>query len=60
MHDVKNTVYGTAFSPSSSIHLSSPENKSGLGRYIKVKKPVAKNSEDGDDKPGPPQQGIWP
>ena len=36
---------------------SFPENKSGKGRFIKVKKPGAENTED-DDKPGLPQQGI--
>ena len=48
----KSVVLATDFS-----FICLPGNTFGKGRFIKVKKPGAENTED-DDKPGLPQQGI--
>ena len=66
MRGVRNTIHGSGastfalprlYSLLTFLPASFPENKSGKGRFIKVKRPGVENTED-EDKPGLPQQGI--
>ena len=68
MSGVRNTIHGSGASTFALLRLYSlltflpssfPEKKSGKGRFIKVKKPGAENTED-EDKHGLPQESIWP